>query len=144
MPRRPAAPDPRRLLQWVTSFDTLREALPRWSVAMIGSGEGGFGWFREGEAWRGWVGGDPCLRGQSRKGREGRAAPGLEAARQCTARRAPPCTAPPRPAPPAPHAGAWACTAAKLIAENLRSPEHASKYERTLRMYVWEEEFEGR
>ncbi|KAI7839328.1 hypothetical protein COHA_006919 [Chlorella ohadii] len=62
---------------FVTSLDALRDALPRYRVAMIGS-------------------------------------------------------------------GAWACTAVKMIAENLRSPEKAAKFVREVRMYVWEEEVDGR
>lgn len=38
--------------------------------------------------------------------------------------------------------GAWACTAAKLIAENTR--EKGGKYAAEVRMHVWEEEVEGR
>lgn len=62
---------------FVESFDTLREALPRYRIAMIGS-------------------------------------------------------------------GAWACTAVKLIAENTSSPDKADKFVREVRMWVYEEEVEGR
>lgn len=62
---------------FVTSLDALRDALPRYRVAMIGS-------------------------------------------------------------------GAWACTAVKMIAENLRSPEKAAKFVQEVKMYVWEEEVDGR
>ncbi|PSC74868.1 glycerol-3-phosphate dehydrogenase [Micractinium conductrix] len=40
--------------------------------------------------------------------------------------------------------GAWACTAVKLIAENMASPEAAEKFDSEVRMWVYEEEVAGR
>lgn len=43
-----------------------------------------------------------------------------------------------------PPAGAWACTAVRMIAENLAEEGRADKFCRDVRMWVYEEEVEGR
>lgn len=113
---------------FVTSLDVLREALPRYRVAMIGSG----GWVGVDGRVDGWVvGRQTHLQGRWRW--EGTVI-SVRPTRACS------------PPPPSLHyvAGAWACTAAKLIAENLCSPERGDKYVRELRLYVYEEEVDGR
>ena len=45
-------------------------------------------------------------------------------------------------APPAP--GAWACAAVKLLARNAREDDPGDRFEDEVRMWVYEEEVEGR
>jgi glycerol-3-phosphate dehydrogenase (NAD+) len=115
---------------FVTDFKTLSDALPRPRIAMIGSGEGSAGLWLTVSILKAAAGSD-CKGAASplvNPSECGRLAWFAEACARCDS----------------PPTGAWACAAVRMIAENVSSPEKADKYHQGVRMYVHEEEVEGR